>query len=84
MLIGLKAAAFWCVLQARALPQTISRIDEDPLCRGAGYLQWRQIDRRCHVMGRSLKVLAPFQYQRPFFGLTIPPDVAVTAQVVAR
>jgi hypothetical protein len=66
----------------RLAASDISRIDEDPL-----------MPVRLRIGGRSIggamswgepKVLAPFPASSPFFGLTIPDDVAVTAQVVAQ
>lgn len=60
----------------------ISRIDEDPL-----------MPVRLRIGGRSIggamswgepKELAPFADTSPFFGLSIPNDVAVTAQVMAQ
>jgi hypothetical protein len=66
----------------RLAASDISRIDEDPL-----------MPVRLRIGGRSIggamswgepKLLAPFPASSPFFGLTIPDDVAVTAQVVAQ
>jgi hypothetical protein len=66
----------------RLAASDISRIDEDPL-----------MPVRLRIGGRSVggamswgepKVLAPFPASSPFFGLTIPDDVTVTAQVVAQ
>lgn len=60
----------------------ISRIDQDPL-----------MPVRLRIGGRSIggamswgepKVLAPFPASSPFFGLTIPKDVEITAQVMAQ
>jgi hypothetical protein len=66
----------------RLAASDISRIDEDPL-----------MPVRLRIGGRSIggamswgepKVLAPFADNSPFFGLQIPDDVAVTAQVMAQ
>ncbi len=66
----------------RLAASDISRIDEDPL-----------MPVRLRVGGRSIggamswgepKELAPFPDTSPFFGLPIPNDVAVTAQVMAQ
>ncbi|MFQ3183762.1 MAG: hypothetical protein ACI901_000861 [Octadecabacter sp.] len=66
----------------RLAASDISRIDEDPL-----------MPVRLRIGGRSIggamswgepKVLAPFPANSPFFGLTIPKDVAITAQVMAQ
>lgn len=60
----------------------ISRMDEDPL-----------MPVRLRAGGRSVggamswgepKTLSPFSNSSPFFGLTVPPDVTVSAQVVAQ
>tara|TARA_R110002110_G_scaffold168018_21_gene369260 strand:+ start:1635 stop:4409 length:2775 start_codon:yes stop_codon:yes gene_type:complete len=66
----------------RIAASDISRIDEDPL-----------MPVRLRAGGRSVggamswgepKSLAPFRDASPFFGLSIPDDVTVTAQVVAQ
>jgi hypothetical protein len=66
----------------RIAASDISRIDEDPL-----------MPVRLRAGGRSVggamswgepKALAPFTNASPFFGLTIPVDVTVSAQVVAQ
>ena len=66
----------------RLAASDISRIDEDPL-----------MPVRLRIGGRSIggamswgepKELAPFPDTSPFFGLQIPNDVAVTAQVMAQ
>ncbi|AGI66399.1 hypothetical protein OAN307_c06720 [Octadecabacter antarcticus 307] len=66
----------------RLAASDISRIDEDPL-----------MPVRLRIGGRSIggamswgepKVLAPFPISSPFFGLSIPDDVAITAQVMAQ
>ncbi|MBU2994321.1 DUF4159 domain-containing protein [Octadecabacter sp. 1_MG-2023] len=66
----------------RLAASDISRTDEDPL-----------MPVRLRVGGRSIggamswgepKELAPFADNSPFFGLPIPDDVAVTAQVMAQ
>lgn len=66
----------------RIAASDISRIDEDPL-----------MPVRLRAGGRSVggamswgepKALAPFSNQSPFFGLSIPDDVVVSAQVVAQ
>lgn len=66
----------------RIAASDISRIDEDPL-----------MPVRLRAGGRSVggamswgepKALAPFRETSPFFGLRIPDDVVVTAQVVAQ
>ncbi len=66
----------------RLAASDISRIDEDPL-----------MPVRLRIGGRSIggamswgepKVLAPFPDTSPFFGLAIPGDVSVTAQVMAQ
>ncbi|MGJ8617256.1 MAG: DUF4159 domain-containing protein [Sulfitobacter sp.] len=66
----------------RIAASDISRIDEDPL-----------MPVRLRAGGRSVggamswgepKSLAPFRETSPFFGLTIPDDVVVSAQVVAQ
>ena len=66
----------------RVAASDLSRVDEDPL-----------MPVRLRVGGRSIggamswgepKALAPFSDASPFFGLTIPIDVNVTAQVMAQ
>ena len=66
----------------RVAASDISRFDEDPL-----------MPVRLRAGGRSVggamswgepKSLDPFKESSPFFGLTIPDDVVVTAQVVAQ
>ena len=66
----------------RLAASDISRIDEDPL-----------MPVRLRIGGRSIggamswgepKDLAPFPDTSPFFGLPIPDDVAITAQVMAQ
>lgn len=66
----------------RIAASDVSRIDEDPL-----------MPVRLRAGGRSVggamswgepKSLAPFRDASPFFGLTVPDDVSVTAQVVAQ
>ena len=66
----------------RLAASDISRMDEDPL-----------MPVRLRIGGRSIggamswgepKELAPFADSSPFFGLPIPDDVAVTAQVMAQ
>jgi len=66
----------------RVAASDISRIDEDPL-----------MPVRLRSGGRSVggamswgspKTLAPFKEGSPFFGLEIPADVAITAQVMAQ
>ena len=66
----------------RLAASDISRIDEDPL-----------MPVRLRIGGRSIggamswgepKALAPFADNSPFFGLAIPDDVVVTAQVMAQ
>lgn len=66
----------------RIAASDVSRIDEDPL-----------MPVRLRAGGRSVggamswgepKALAPFRETSPFFGLNIPDDVTVTAQVVAQ
>ena len=66
----------------RIAASDVSRVDEDPL-----------MPVRLRAGGRSVggamswgepKALAPFREGSPFFGLTVPDDVAVTAQVVAQ
>jgi len=66
----------------RVAASDISRVTEDPL-----------MPVRLRAGGRSVggamswgapKALAPFSETSPFFGLTVPDDVAVTAQVVAQ
>ncbi len=66
----------------RLAASDISRMDEDPL-----------MPVRLRAGGRSVggamswgepKTLAPFQDTSPFFGLAVPDDVAVTAQVMAQ
>lgn len=66
----------------RVAASDISRIDEDPL-----------MPVRLRAGGRSVggamswgepKALAPFSETSPFFGLQVPEDVTVTAQVVAQ
>ncbi|MEO9574427.1 MAG: DUF4159 domain-containing protein [Tateyamaria sp.] len=66
----------------RVAASDISRIDEDPL-----------MPVRLRSGGRSVggamswgspKTLAPFTEGSPFFGLTVPNDVAITAQVMAQ
>lgn len=66
----------------RLAASDISRIDEDPL-----------MPVRLRIGGRSIggamswgepKVLAPFPDTSPFFGLAIPEDVTVSAQVMAQ
>ncbi|MBT8412588.1 MAG: DUF4159 domain-containing protein [Octadecabacter sp.] len=66
----------------RLAASDISRVDEDPL-----------MPVRLRAGGRSIggamswgepKVLAPFPQGSPFFGLPIPDDVSVTAQVMAQ
>jgi hypothetical protein len=62
--------------------ESLSQIDKDPLLpvrlraggrRIGGAMSWG-----------SPKLLKPFEKASPFFGLTIPPDVSVTSQVVAQ
>ncbi len=66
----------------RVAASDISRVDEDPL-----------MPVRLRAGGRSVggamswgapKSLAPFRDSSPFFGLSIPEDVAVSAQIVAQ
>lgn len=66
----------------RLAASDISRMDEDPL-----------MPVRLRSGGRSIggamswgepKALAPFSENSPFFGLAVPDDVAVTAQVMAQ
>ena len=66
----------------RVAASDISRIDEDPL-----------MPVRLRSGGRSVggamswgspKTLAPFKEGSPFFGLAVPEDVAITAQVMAQ
>lgn len=66
----------------RVAASDISRIDEDPL-----------MPVRLRAGGRSVggamswgepKALAPFKQTSPFFGLSVPEEVSVTAQVVAQ
>ncbi|MEL6464836.1 MAG: DUF4159 domain-containing protein [Pseudomonadota bacterium] len=66
----------------RVAASDISRSDEDPL-----------MPVRLRAGGRSVggamswgspKTLAPFRENSPFFGLTVPEDVAITAQVMAQ
>ncbi|MFL4469517.1 DUF4159 domain-containing protein [Tateyamaria armeniaca] len=66
----------------RVAASDISRIDEDPL-----------MPVRLRSGGRSVggamswgspKTLAPFKENSPFFGLAVPDDVAITAQVMAQ
>ncbi|MFG6581896.1 DUF4159 domain-containing protein [Sulfitobacter sp. 1A12779] len=66
----------------RVAASDVSRIDEDPL-----------MPVRLRAGGRSVggamswgepKALAPFRNGSPFFGLTVPDDVTVSAQVVAQ
>ncbi|MGB3245995.1 MAG: DUF4159 domain-containing protein [Sulfitobacter sp.] len=66
----------------RIAASDISRVDEDPL-----------MPVRLRAGGRSVggamswgepKALAPFRDTSPFFGLTVPDDVVISAQVVAQ
>ncbi|WP_296420833.1 DUF4159 domain-containing protein [Pseudooctadecabacter sp.] len=66
----------------RLAASDISRTDEDPL-----------MPVRLRIGGRSIggamswgepKALAPFADTSPFFGLTVPEDVAISAQVMAQ
>jgi hypothetical protein len=81
--MGARTAVFFCASQdPRLAASDVSRSAEDPL-----------MPVRLRAGGRSVggamswgepKALRPFSETSPFFGLPLPEDVTVTAQVMAQ